>query len=367
MILPCADTPRVRLGHGPHCVRRVPAQKTRNTMITSKTLLLGWMGFASWTGGCVGKEVPAQGFAGSPGEPKSEAEKSSVEAPSSLDAAHQAYLEGRFVDLAELVRAVLLDPSAGSLAKENALELLDKVYEVTKGRMPSRFETNGIPSLNLSVILHTRPEAPPWFTVYLYAATGKDEAIHTMRLASALGGELLDFQRGLGEATRKDEGFALEAKVDNPPGDGVYDIDVLTKGGKSAKGWVILRKMVATAAPDVLSPSPSFVFAEATPTLRWAPYRTADYVGYEGRTLSLWLREEQLSTPAWDYWTDHPGELSSMRVCDAPATGHTAARCQTLEPGGYWLSVTASEQRWFGPITLSRAGQTRVPFSVGKR
>jgi hypothetical protein len=61
-------------------------------------------------------------------------------APGALDAAHKAYLDGDFIAVTERIRDVLLDPSSGELAKENAYELLDKAYEVQGGKLPSVFK-----------------------------------------------------------------------------------------------------------------------------------------------------------------------------------------------------------------------------------
>src|SRR4051794_10682473 len=60
-------------------------------------------------------------------------------APGALQAAHDAYLEGDFLAVGDRVRDVLLDARSSELVKENALELLDKAYEVQKGKLPLRF------------------------------------------------------------------------------------------------------------------------------------------------------------------------------------------------------------------------------------
>ena len=81
-------------------------------------------------GGCAGG-----GSAGS-GETRKES-PSAAATPGALEAAHKAYLEGDFTGMTERIRDVLLDPSAGALAKENAYELLDKAYEAQGGTLPS--------------------------------------------------------------------------------------------------------------------------------------------------------------------------------------------------------------------------------------
>src|SRR5205085_10148909 len=61
-------------------------------------------------------------------------------APSSLDAAHEAYLRSDWLTMNDRLRDVLVDRSSTELVRENALELLDKAYEASKGKLPSRFE-----------------------------------------------------------------------------------------------------------------------------------------------------------------------------------------------------------------------------------
>lgn len=290
-------------------------------------------------------------------------------APSALQAAHEAYLSGDSTAMGERIRDVLLDPTSGELAKENAFELLDKAYDAQKGALPSRSVLPaGFENMKLGVMHGQGPNAP-YGTIYLYvqAVEGTGAHVTEMSVRRLPGEVLLDLRSARGKlAIRRNrpgfEDLVLEVTgVESPPADGVYAIRIAVDDGRLFDGWVIARGMASTATPEVLSPTPSISFSDPNPELRWTPFTSPQYAPFEQRTLSVYVHDEGNHKAAWDYWLASPGSLSTVRVGNHPAAPKT-----TLSPGSYWFSLTASEERKFGPVRLARSSQTGVPFNVVK-
>jgi hypothetical protein len=309
---------------------------------------------------CTGPQNPSERAASGPAP---------TAAPGALQAAHEAYLSGDFVAVGERIRDVLLDPSAGSLAKENALELLDRSYAAQNGNLPSRFVLpSEIGGMELGLLKGQAPRSE-YRSLYLWVRVRDSHAarVTNITVRHHPADLLLDQASGRGTITRRREtpGFedlVLEAtNVESLPTDGVLSFRIEIDGVPVVDTWAVGTKLVATTTPEIATPAASGALTDENPTVRWAPFRSAEYAPFEKRTLSVHVQDSKANTSAWNLWTDQPGELGAVRVGDHRDTAKT-----NLAPGSYWLALTAGENRSFGPITLSRRGQTGLSFSVVK-
>lgn len=281
-------------------------------------------------------------------------------APSSLDAAHEAYLKGDWLGVGDRIRDVLLDRTSGDLAKANALELLDKSYEATEGKMPSRFTLpRGFLAMKLGA-LRGQHAWSTYRTLFLFLRFEKGLGAHvkdvTVRSLPA-GTVLLDRASGTGalrlSPQEDSDEVVLEAKdVAGPVPDGVTSIHVTLDDGREADTWVLARGLGSSASPEITTPSQSATFTEASPTFAWSPFVSPEYARFEDRTLSIYVSDEKSKKVAFDHWIWQPGDLARIKV--EPK----------LAPGSYWLALTAGEERGFGPVRLARSSQRGVPFSV---
>lgn len=297
--------------------------------------------------------------------PAAPAAPSPVAAPSALDAAHAAYLSGDYLTVGDRIRDVLLDPGAGRLARENALELLDASYEATRGKMPSRLVLPPeIKNPKLGVV-HGKNAGTPYGSVFLYVRVpeGMGARIAEMTVRRLPGEVVLDRASAKLSIRHDAPGFedvVLErVGADGPFEDGVYSMRVAIDGGPVAEGWFLARRMVSSAVPEIASPTHQEVLSDPNPTIRWTPFRSPEYATWEQRVLSVYVGDAVKETQAWNLWTDVPGEIGAVRVgldARAPKT--------TLAPGSYWLALSGSEERMFGPLRLSRNSRSGVPFSV---
>jgi hypothetical protein len=143
------------------------------------------------------------------------------------------------------------------------------------------------------------------------------------------------------------------------PANGVFSIRVVMDGVPAIDTWVLGSKLVSTAYPEIEAPAVSASLTDANPTLRWRPFRSPEYSSFEGRTISVYVEEESKQTAAWDFWKWQPGDLAEVRIGD-----HVGAKKTALGAGSYWLSLTAGEERTFGPVILARQSATAFPFDV---
>jgi hypothetical protein len=279
--------------------------------------------------------------------------------PSALDGAHEAYLRSDWLTMNDRVRDVLLDRSASELVRQNAFELLDKAYEATNGKLPSRFALP--PGFRALRVGSTRGQHA-WATyrstfLYVQLETGLGQHVKDVSLRMLPGVTVLDRAAGIGDLRITPRGeydeVVLEAR--NQTGalpDGVAQIDFTLDDGREANTWVLVRGLASSTSPEIVTPTTSATFADASPTFEWTPFRSPEYAPFEGRTLSIYVSEEKTKNRAFDHWTGQPGELAKLKVDTK------------LAPGSYWLALTAGEERRFGPISLARLSQRGVPFSI---
>lgn len=301
-----------------------------------------------------------------PGAPVNE-RSTSPSTSSSLTSAHEAYLAGDFVGMGERIRETLLDSNASQSVKDNAYALLDKAYEANAGKLPSRFVLPAqVENVKLGATF-ARSQNGSHCNVFLWMQVQEGFAAHitSMTVRRLPSETLLDMKAGPGRLAIQHhrpgfEDLVLEAtNIVTPPADGVYSIHVGLDDGREVDGWVIGRGLASSATPEVLSPPPSTAVRGSNPELRWKPFTSPQYGAFEQRSLSVYVHDEDRKKTAWDYWLANPGDLATVRVGSPPGTP-----VGKLEPGTYWFSLTASEERKFGPVRLSRSSQTGVPFHV---
>lgn len=283
-----------------------------------------------------------------------------------LASAHEAYLTGDFVSMGERIRETLLDAASSLSERENAFALLDKAYEQNAGKLPSRFVLPPqVENVKLGATF-SRSQNNSHGNLFLWMQVQEGFAAHitSMSVRRLPSETLLDMKTGPGRLAIQHhrpgfEDLVLEAtNIATPPADGVYSIHVGLDDGREVDGWVIGRGLASSATPEVLSPAPSAVVRGSNPELHWKPFTSPQYAAFEQRSLSVYVHDEGRQKTAWDYWVANPGDLGTVRVGNPPGT------VGKLEPGTYWLALTASEERRFGPVRLSRSSQTGVPFHV---
>ncbi len=288
-----------------------------------------------------------------------------AQAGPALAQAHGAYLEGDYFALGERVRDVLLDPASSDGAKENALELLDKGYEVNKGKLPSRQQIPpGFEFLSYGVAKWQSPYGAT-NRISLRARVRGPSRIAAITLKRLPDQVILDKESGRGKfrtepADPGEEDFVIDSgNVDVLPDDGVFSLRIVREGGASWEGWFIGRSLHPTTAPELVTPAALPVsFSEANPRLAWKPFRSPQYLPFEKRTLGIYVSREPDGT-AWDYWTGTPGELGEVKIGDHPNATKTK-----LAPGEYWMMINGGEERTFGPFRLGRTGSTVGSFHV---
>jgi hypothetical protein len=288
-----------------------------------------------------------------------------------LAAAHRAYLEGDFLAFGERLRDVLLDPATTDLARENALDLLDKAYQVQKGALPSRFTLPaGYSGLQLASRRFVTPHGPR-YELRLAGSAVDASHLKNLTLRHLPGETLMDKASGQGKFSIRHDAFARSQGVeefvidsgplDGPPADGVLSIRLELDDGTVSEGFVLAHSLVPPAAPDPVSPAPSEVLSGPNPLVRWASLGPVQPGAYERRRLSLYVNRQGEDTSVWEFATKTPDTLTEVRLGSAAGASEIA-----LTPGAYWLQMSAVESRRFGPVEVLRATRVSRPFSVAR-
>jgi len=204
----------------------------------------------------------------------------------------------------------------------------------------------------------------PFYRVYVYGRMKDATQVRSLAVRLLPDRALLDSAARIGELSVAPDGtsvmqrFVLEREVAELPGDGVIAIHLELKDGTTSDGWVIAHASASSATPEIQTPAASSAVAGGQPLVRWAPFRSPQYLPFESRTLSVYVGDSAEGT-AWDFWTQNYGALAAVKIGD-----HGPAAKTSLIPGAYWRNVTCGETRTFGPITLARESRTSLGFHV---
>jgi hypothetical protein len=287
--------------------------------------------------------------------------------PSALQAAHEAYLDADWLAMGERIRDVLLDPTAGELAHENAFELLDGAYEVTGGKLPSSFKRPADYQFISYGQMHDINPGGPRNAIFVKARMRDASHVTGVTVRRLPDKTLLDSNPGKDtyKLEHDEPGFediTVEVVVAELPADGVFTLRIGRDDVPATEGWFIARRMNSTTVPEVRSPVPSESFSERNPVMSWVPFRSPQFATYERRSLyvSVSADDDAKGKPdAWGFWTGEPGELAQVRIGDHPGTDKIS-----LEPGNDWALLGCVEMRSFGGVQLKRVSRRGGPFRV---
>jgi len=280
--------------------------------------------------------------------------------PSSLEAAQESYLKGDWLTMNDRLRDVLVDRSASELVRQNAFEVLDKAYEATNGKLPSRYQ---LPPFVRTITLGSMRGEHRWATyrtIFFYAQLEKGLGTHVQDLTVRTEPDhatVLDRASGLGKwrvtPREKFDEIVLEAQnVAAPLPDGVTTFHLGFDDGRAIDTWAFVRGLGSSASPEVASPTAEATLSDPSPTFEWTPFRSPEYASFEDRSVSIYVADNTTKGEAFDQYVWAPGELSRWKVD------------KKLAPGSYWLAFTCQEERSFGGIRLSRHSQRGVPFTI---
>ncbi len=286
--------------------------------------------------------------------------------PAALAEADEAWIQGDF----RRVTAALLEVLANRpdpVVRDSALELAEAAFGAAGARLPADWSLpERIRRLRFSVIRKSEPDRSS-FHVLLDGHVDDPAAIRQVRLTGPAGEVLLDRRAGRGgwSSERDPDGhhyFELEGPEGaRAPQPGLYRLDLELDDGHHG-GWFIATNLVASATPHVIAPAPGETQHGPHPRLAFEDFHSPEFGEPERRSVGVYVIRLLAQQPArWAHawsWSSQRPEATDARL------GDTLGRRASLEPGDYWASVTFSEARRFGPITLRRAARTAVPFRV---
>lgn len=287
---------------------------------------------------------------------------------SELDAAHEAYLNGKPKEMTLHLRNVLMENPNESV-KRNALELLQAAYANYGARdiSPDWKLPQEIRKLKLGIRrVEKRQEIS--YTVKLSGNTAQKNVIKSLSLIKYPNTTVLETNK-IGEYSESPEANSAEGiyfelvgpDTDVPASEGLYLLNIELNNGNKTNGWVIVTDMLSTETPKVTVPSYNQIFSTSTPTFQFEDFKSPQYKANERR--SVWMGAIKLTPPAyqwfetWGLWTDQLPKTQAT----VGSEGYVGT---SLPPAHYLFCIVYAEERRFGDVRLGRESQTATPFSV---
>lgn len=286
-----------------------------------------------------------------------------------LTAAHHQFIKGDVAAMMTSLHRLFQDPKSSDLEKQNAYELLNKVY-ASRGRREIPVDWK-LPTEVKKMKLSVRRRMGLDGATYRFGIGGlleKENTIQQLQFIQYPDRVIVDKEKGIGiwEETSSSDGpeyFIRSEPTKEAPKEGLYLLNLVMTNGKTMNGWVIVNDMVSTDNTNIVVPSMGQVFNTQNPTLRWEDFKSPEYKPYERRTLSGLVLTRELNgakeEERWEIWQRDPMKTETTVGVDPDGKG-----VSKLEKGAYILYVNYSERRKFGDIELCRDSATISPFYV---
>lgn len=289
------------------------------------------------------------------------------DAVAALDRAHEAFLARDYASVSSGVRDALADTGTDTIVRKNALDLLAKADDETRGNLPVDWTLPaGVSDMKFTQSLKQEPDGYI-YKVQIRADIVERDMVQQVQVARFPDVVILDRQAGMGEFSTgpEDVGFSfdLEREMSEALADGLYLLRLELKDGTRSEGWFIISDLAATTTPRLDAPAVGQTFDHGRPEFVFEDFRSAAYKSYERRRLHINAARLTSSDPGWDlswgFYLVDPA-ITSVTVGPHP----NALGVEELPPGRYWVSVEFLEERRFGPMKLRRGAKTGRPIYV---
>jgi hypothetical protein len=293
------------------------------------------------------------------------AEKAAVDADGvvALEAAHVAFVKKDLRAMGLAIKDVMFSDAEPEL-KFNALRLLDQTYtENCAYEFPADWSLPAqVSDLRVGIGRNQKPESVG-YKIKITGQLQQADNITQLRLVKHPAEVVVDKTAGIGEWSVEvnpedpsDIYFEL-AKYSREKADpGLYLLQIVTNDGKTTDGWFLVTDQVASASPEVVSPSVGQRYHSGMPQFVWKDFKSPEYKPCERRRLSIYVSQLPGEELFW-YLYDRDPAITA-------ATVGTDGGGRTLTPGRYWFGLTYREARPFGPLSLVRHATTSRDFYV---
>lgn len=284
-----------------------------------------------------------------------------------LEAAQVAFVKKDFKEMGLAIKTVL-SSGAEPEVQSSAIKLLDQVYtENCEYNFPVDWHLPvQIIRMSVDQMRNLEPDGV-WYRTLVSGHLKEIDGIQQLRLVQFPNKVIADKQAGIGE---------WEVEVDpNDPSDiyyaltqkdskeavqpGLFLLEIVTKDGRTTKGWFILNDQFSSASPVVHSPTVGEHFASGTPDFRWNDFKSPEYKACERRKMNIYVTKIPSST--WDLRWSVSGSDPGMT---SATVGSDGIGNSSLEPGRYWFSLFYRETRQFGDLELRRRSATSRNFYI---
>jgi hypothetical protein len=289
-----------------------------------------------------------------------------------LNAAQEAYLAGDFKTMVTNLKRALEDNPNDALVKENALDLLQKSYEVPGAtefpvdwRLPDEVKY-------LRVTSKRMVKDDVGYRLTVFGETVHPKMISQIQLIQYPDRVILDKQAGIGEW---DDQIGLDPtiyqfhfetkKTRIPVTSGLYLLNLGFADGTQTKGWFILSDDInSTMSPSVGTPSVDQVFTSANPTFNWQNFVSPQYKPFERRAMWIGVMRSEAPNYNWDEVWGHYERGSISEEVTIGKTESEKGSVSKLENGHYIFFLDYHEIRKFGDLQISRDSITAKSFRI---
>lgn len=285
---------------------------------------------------------------------------------------------GKLKAMVGLMKDILKANPNDSLVKENVLALYKSAYDnFPSHALPSDWQLP--PSLSYMRIAARRnvTQGETNYSLVIKGVESEADAIKQFQVIHYP--DQVVFDKLAGQGRWEEEGdpnlerhpvppnLQLETQKMNHPYDtGLYLLKMELKNGSKVEGWFLMDdEMVATTAPEVVSPSVGETLGSGNPTVKWLNYQSAQYKPYEKRI--LWVGVDKVGKPSYEWdekWNMYKESPSVQQATIGTDGSFNKTDQQQLENGDYVLQVNYREMRPFGDIEIGRYSTVVRPFKI---
>ncbi len=273
------------------------------------------------------------------------------------------YLNGDFEafarDLPEAWSTIGGDP----LMEKNLMQLVDQAFAVNRGHLPGEFRLpSGIEKFKLEQ-RRTQNRSEIGYVVECVGVAKVGHKVRDLKLTRYPDDVVLDWHDSRLEHAEDDGGGFYVKRVDTVPvPEGLYKVTLTLDDGSGSEAWIPVVDWASDRSPIVVQPTPDQTYDSGNPVVSWNDYSTGDR-GYSFRGFGAEVIYNDAPDYRWDKkWALYGKEGDRLQyTVGREASGQGVS---VLGKGRYLFSLTYTEDRSVGDLTISKTSAERVPFYV---
>lgn len=278
-------------------------------------------------------------------------------------ALNEHYLNGDFEafarDFPHAWSAVGGDP----LMEKNLMQLVEQAFVVNHGHIPGEFR---LPSTVKKFKLEQRRteiRSEIGYAIECGGVATEGRKVRELKLTRYPDEVVLDWHDSRFEHAEDDGGGFYVKRVNTVPvPEGLYKVTLTLDDGSGSEAWIPVVDWASDRSPVVVQPTPDQAYNNGNPVASWNEYSSGDR-GYSYRGFGAEIIYNDAPDYRWDKkWGLYAKEGSRLQYTVGREPGGNGV--SVLGKGRYLFSLTYTEDRSVGDLTVAKSAAERVPFYV---